>query len=340
MHSKSPLRRPLPRRPAAWLCRAKQSLAIFRPGLRGRAPANLSAATSAPLAALALVVGACTSAPARTIPDPLPEVREWALAPRPAGTFLGLVLVENDSGSLEELSFAPGARVTRVVANSPAATAGIRVDDVVLEMDGHEIVAPADVEALLGASAGGRTAKLLVQRGDTVFDVSVQLVAAGDDVAQVRPAFHLDPARTRAAWADGDVGARLVARPDEGPSRRIPVGTLITHVDDTPVASGRALIQVVGTRPPGSDVTLRGRTPDGDETEFDVELLGEGRVLTGVSVPVLFTYHADLEADRRNFVLLDLWIISLFRYERDGGERHWRMLRFFEWSSGVGELSR
>lgn len=302
------------------------------PKTRRASPARLALG-----AALGLAPG-CTYAPERTIPDPLPEVREWALAERPPGAFLGLELAENDSGSLEDLSFASGVRVTRVVANSPAAQAGLRTDDVLLEADGQELFAPADVDALLASRAAGATLSLNVQRGDTVFEVPVALAGSGEGAAAVKPLYHLDPTRTRAAWADGPEGALLVARPDEGPVRRMPIGTLVTRLDDTPVLSGRGLVREVARLAPNTRVTLTGRTPEGAVETFDVKLLGEGRVVTRASVPVLFTYDADLEADRRSFVLLDLWLISLVRYERDGSERRWRFLRFFEWSSGVGEL--
>lgn len=302
--------------------------------LRTRTPALGHAA----LLALLVPTAACTYAPLRTIPDPLPEVREWALAERPAGAFLGLKLVENDSGSLEDLSFASGLRVAKVVANSPAAQAGVQLEDVVLEADGVELFAPEDVAALLAGKAGGDSLVLNVQRGDTVFEVPIVLTASGDGATPVKPLYHLDPARSRAAWADGDRGAVLVARPDAGPVRDLPIGALVTAIDDQQILSGRGLVRELARRAPASKVTLTARARDGRSQAYDVKLLGEGRVVTRASVPVLVTYDADLEADRRSFVLIDLWLISLLRYERDGNERSWRVLRFFQWSSGVGEL--
>jgi len=299
-------------------------------------------ASLVPLAPLACLLAACTFAPERSIPDPLPEVRAWVLAERPAGPYLGLTLAENDSGTLEELAFAPGLRVVEVAPNSPAAQARFQVDDVLLTAAGKELFAPTDVDALLGASQDGASLSFEVQRGDTVFEVPVALAAPAADAAPVRPLFHLDPVRSRAAWSDaplgGPRGAVLLSRPDAGPMRRIPIGTVITSVDETAVLSGRGLVLELAGRAPRDEVKLQGTTPNGEAREFNVRLLGEGRVITRASVPVLFTYNADLEADRRNFVLLDLWVISLIRYERDRNERRWRFLRFFEWSSGVGEL--
>ena len=57
------------------------------------------------------------------------------------------------------------------------------------------------------------------------------------------------------------------------------------------------------------------------------------------SVPILFTYAGEVDESETRFVLIDLWFISLFRFRRDGGERTYKILRFFTWSTGVGELS-
>ena len=65
----------------------------------------------------------CQYAPERTIPDPLPETLEWAIPQAGASAFLGVEVRENDSGSLESLSFDPGVRVHAVTERSPAACA-------------------------------------------------------------------------------------------------------------------------------------------------------------------------------------------------------------------------
>jgi hypothetical protein len=283
----------------------------------------------------------CVTAPARTIPDPLPEVLAWALPPGAAGgsgAGVGLVLEENASDSLEDLAFGAGLRVASVEPNSAAAAAGFQVGDVVMAVDGDEVFASADVAAIAAARPAGETLQFEVQRGDTVFAVPVVLAASAGATSPATPLFHLDPARSRAAWGDGPNCAVLVARPDEGPLESVPIGARIMELDGETVHSGRGLVRALSTRAPGSEVELAGTTPDGDVESWDVELLGEGRVVTRASLPILFTWDANLEADRSTFVVLDLWLISLLRRERDGGEVRWRVLRFIEWSTGVGEL--
>lgn len=287
--------------------------------------------------AFALATASCQTAPDRSIPDPLPETLSWALPPSDGTAFLGLEVRENDSGSLESLSFDPGVRVHQVIERSPAAGAGVRVDDVVLAMDGVELAVPEDLEALLTRAGGGDRATLKVQRGDTVFEVDLTL--GGKDATgapEAREAFVLDPARSRGAWGTSD-GAVLVARAEDGPVGRLDLGARVVELDGEPIVSGRGLVRRFIARSPGTRVTL-GVAAGDDVREVKVTLLDEGRRTTRVSFPILATYDATPDRTREEFVLLDLYVISLFRYAREGGEKRWSVLRFFEFASGVGEL--
>ncbi len=293
-----------------------------------------------PIVALALLA-ACQSAPDRSIPDPLPETLEWALPQVDGSAFLGLEVRENDSGSLESLSFDPGVRVHSIVERSPAVGAGINVDDIVLSLDGTELAAPSDLASLLAEAAGGDRVRLNVQRGDTVFDVDVTLSggAAGADSAAVEEAFVLDPARTRGAWGTND-GAVLVSRAEEGPVGKLPLGARVIALDGQRIVSGRGLVRRLLSREPGEEVELGAVAPgSGKESTVTVKLLDEGRRLTRFSVPVLATYEGAADRTRESFVLIDLYLISLFRYTREGSEKNWHFLRFFHWASGVGELA-
>ncbi|QDV08303.1 hypothetical protein Poly30_38400 [Planctomycetes bacterium Poly30] len=300
---------------------------------RGRS--LLPALIAVPLALL----GACQSAPDRSIPDPLPETLEWAIPTVDSTAFLGLDVRENDSGSLEELSFDPGVRVHSVIERSPAMAAGVRVDDVLLTFDGTSVATPSDLAALLGSAKGGDQVTLGMQRGDTVFDVTITLKGGGsasDPMAE--EAYVLDPARTRGAWGTND-GAVLVARAEDGPVGNLPLGTRVIALDDQRIVSGRGLVRRLIGRSPGETVELRVEAPGtGRESEVEITLQDEGRRLTRFSVPVLATYDAAADRTRESFVLLDLYFISLFRYQREGSEKNWTVLRFFQWSSGVGAL--
>ncbi|MGD2018995.1 MAG: PDZ domain-containing protein [Planctomycetota bacterium] len=292
-----------------------------------------------PLIALGLLLAgaSCQYAPERTIPDPLPETLEWALPQTGAAAYLGVEVRENDSGSLESLSFDPGVRVHAVTERSPAAVAGIRVDDVLLDLDGTELAVPEDLQALLEQRTGDSDATLTVQRGDTAFEVRLQLEAGAAAAVDVGERFVLDPARTLGAWGTAD-GAVLVARNERGPLRDLPLGARVVGLDGDPIVSGRGLVRRLVAREPGTRVRLTLEDADGARRDREVALLGEGRRVTRASVPVLVTYDATADRSRTSFVLLDLYVISLLRYAREGGEKRISVLRFFQWNTGVGEL--
>lgn len=284
---------------------------------------------------------ACQFGPARPIPDPPPEVLAWADAEaRTApGVFLGLEVRENDSGSLDDLFFAPGARVIEVVAGSPAEASGLRVGDVLLAVAGEEILDAASLAARLQQLGPGPCA-LEVQRGDAVFEVPAELRAVEGQVATAEAVAVVDPTRTLARWRDAGGGAGLEARHPEGPVARagIPVGAVVTALDDRPIRSARTLVRTLRAAAPGQRVQLTYRTAQGADARAEVELFEPTEVLLEAGLPVLASYQHDPGAQRTEWTLLDLWLIWLLRYERDGEEHRWSALRFLRWSTGVGEL--
>ena len=160
------------------------------------------------LAAVALTLTSCQSAVLMAVPEPLPEALPWSSVEK-SGGFLGLQTRENDSGSLEDLFFSPGVRVVRVIENSPAAAIGIEPSDILLRFDGEEVNDPGALDALVGARAGGDSVKLEVSRDDTVFELTVELAAAGAPAELVERCRVAADEEVRHAEAMG----RLAGRP-------------------------------------------------------------------------------------------------------------------------------
>ena len=115
------------------------------------------------------------------------------------------------------------------------------------------------------------------------------------------------------------------------------MGARVVALDGDPIVSGRGLVQRLVARAPGERVTL-GVAAGDVIRDVQVALLDEGRRTTRISIPILATYDAAPDRSREEFVAIDLYFISLFRYARDGGEKRWSFLRFFQFASGVGEL--
>jgi len=300
-----------------------------------------SSAPAWTLAALAWL-SACTSVPVGAIPDPLPETLEWTAAePSDGGAFLGLEVRENDSGSLEELSFDPGVRVTRVVADSPAEHAGIRTGDVLLAWNGESVSDPTTLEQLLIEGDVEVPTRLEVQRGDAVFEVSVSLRPREGATAPARLVWRADPARSRAGWLAGQDGVVLVTSDPEGPfvAAGVAVGSVVTHLDGERQRSELALIRALLEREPGASVAVDFVPPGGGEARREeVELHGPGRRVTRAGVPILIGYRADANGEAASFYVLDVWLLSLFSYRREGAERHYSVLGLVNYSTGVGEL--
>lgn len=294
------------------------------------------------LLVLAVLASACTTASPTPVPDPLPETLEWVSARLEPGAFLGLETRENDSGSLDSLSFDPGVRVIRVVENSPAEVGGVQVGDVLLALGGTEVDDPGALEGLLRGQEPGAEVELQVQRGDTVFAVPVTLggSAAGEG-AGAEVLWRVDPARTGVAWADGSGGAVFMSARASSPllDAGFGPGDTVARLDGSAVLSARDLVRQAQARDEGARVRLEGTTAEGQSFDREVRLLSAPTVVTGWSIPIVAHYERDLERDRSELVLLDLWIISLFRYSRDGDEREYRLVRFLSFETGVGELS-
>lgn len=297
-----------------------------------------------PLLPALFLSAACTTAPLHPIPDPLPETLEWATESRPssdARPFLGLKTRENDTGSLDELLFEPGVRVTRVIESSPAAEAGFQSGDILLRFGEHAVDDPAALDALVKSTDPTTPIPLQIQRGDTVFSVPVTLTTSATPPPPPEVLFRKDPSRSLAGWATGYRGVVLVSSSSDAPfpTAGIPVGSTVTSIDGVAVFSARSLIRRLEIYPPGETVEVAVRNPDDTQARHTVELYDPPSKVTGFMIPILTNYGADVEGESTSFVLIDLYIISLFRYTRNGAEKEYRFLRWFQFSSGVGELS-
>ena len=73
------------------------------------------------------------------------------------------------------MSISAEITIRNVVTGSPAATAGLKVNDVIVSLDGAAVTDPRAVVETIAQHKPGDTIKLQVKRGDTTTDVSVTL---------------------------------------------------------------------------------------------------------------------------------------------------------------------
>jgi S1-C subfamily serine protease len=73
-----------------------------------------------------------------------------------------------------------GLGVAEVIADGPAARAGIRADDVILDVDGTPVASAADLQALMGVDAISRPIRVRVQRATRTLELTVRPVELRD----------------------------------------------------------------------------------------------------------------------------------------------------------------
>lgn len=94
-----------------------------------------------------------------------------------AGSFLGIGVAEIDSerAKAQKLTEERGVEVKSVEADSPAAKAGIKEDDVVLEFNGQRVEGTAQFMRLVRETPPGRQVRLVISRGGATQTVTATL---------------------------------------------------------------------------------------------------------------------------------------------------------------------
>jgi len=102
-----------------------------------------------------------------------------------------------------------GVLISEVTPDSPAARAGLKSGDIVVQVDGRMVDSPGDVARAVGLAAPGRTAKLTVWRDKTQKTVDVVLGEAPGEHQASRLGFEVRPITP-------DVAQQLERRSTEG----------------------------------------------------------------------------------------------------------------------------
>ncbi len=204
---------------------------------------------------------------------------------RVARGYLG-VLIQDITRELAE-SFGmrrpSGALVAQVLPDGPAAKAGIRPGDVILEYNGKELSNSAQLPPLVGASRINEPADLVVLRGGkrTEFKVTVAELPGDEDEKPVKAATKQPeaPKADALGLVVGELGDEqrkrlgvevkggVVVRSVEAGAARaagIRDGDVITMFDGQEVAGPEQFRELVGKTPPGRPVAVlvqRGEGP-------------------------------------------------------------------------------
>ena len=199
---------------------------------------------------------------------PIAEVesdwKQWVLAQKvPQVPFLG-VRTKEDKGKL---------LVEDIVANSPAAKAGIRKGDLIATMDGQPVNDPNDLLEIVGARSVGDELAIQVQREGKTLDLKLKLAARPPD-ADRPPA----PPPSQIAFLGASVeeivgGIRLREVLKDSPADKagLRVGDPVVEVDAKPVGTIRQFLDALKAAKPDQVVKLT-IDHDGLRTTLDVKL--------------------------------------------------------------------
>lgn len=171
----------------------------------------------------------------------------------------------------------PGAYITNVVANSPAAKAGLQAGDRIVAVDGTSVDANNTLANLIGAHKPGDTVTLRIARpGQADKDVTVTL---GDQNGKAYLGVEYLPfGGPKFALPQGvSQGVLVVSVADGSPaaSAGLKAGDVITQVDSQAIGTPAALSDAIAAHKPGDKVTLKVyRSTDQQTTDIQVTLGG------------------------------------------------------------------
>jgi len=270
------------------------------------------------------------------------------------GYDFGLTVVLNESDSLSNIEILPGVRVRAVTENAAAALAGIRVGDVILQVDGNDVNQPDTLDAIaLQGSAQEKIFNFVVRRNTAVVQATVNARRLDANRSAPIELYRADPIATRAGFTTQSLdsnatgnsfGAKVVRFfPDSPlPGADIRQNDIIVSIDGAALESAQDLITRVNTEHSLGDKVTLGiiRNSNGQTISLDrsLRLWSPGRRISGISLGPILQYSNNLSPAQTELSIGDFWLFSLFDYSHSEGEKQYSLFSLLRFSSGYGEL--
>jgi S1-C subfamily serine protease len=202
---------------------------------------------------------------------------------------------EGDARRWLEQRFAPQARITEVITDSPAAKAGLRVGDVLLAINDKPLDWPSALGDLLANYKPGDEITLKIKRDDAERSIKVRLgenpERKGAPYLGIRYALAIGSFQLPFESSARVSGASVVEVVAGSPADKagLKAGDLIVAANDKPIERADDLVQVIQRSKPGDQLTLSVRRAGQEKPRSMVVTLGRhpdkaGQAYLGVSL--------------------------------------------------------
>jgi len=179
----------------------------------------------------------------------------------------------------------PGVVIASVAPDSPAAEAGIKRGDILLEIDGQAVNSPREISRYLFDLEPGDKVGLKVLHGDEERTLPATLGDQdGHPYLGVIPCLGLPAEPTMITLRTANPGARIIEVVPDSPAEDagLEVGDLIISVDGQALDGEHSLTDLIADYAPGDSVTLEVQSSGEEPREVNVRL-GEHPEETGVA---------------------------------------------------------
>lgn len=264
----------------------------------------------------------------------------------------GLETSLNESDSLLNVEILPGVRVRSVAENGAADSAGIQVGDIILAVNGTASNHPDVIVALQHSSpqraAGNLQFNFTVRRNTVVFEASViaRVIAASPPPREL---YRVDSLATRAGYRtemlnirnQADLAAARVMEffPGSPLPPAINAGDLIISINGVNLNSAQDLISRLNQEFKLGESVVLGVYDGETIAQVPIRLWDPGRRVSQFSLWPLFRYNSSLTPSSNSLTIVDLWLFSLYSYNRVEGERTHSIFGLFNFSTDYGELT-
>ena len=186
---------------------------------------------------------------------------------------IGIADVTPDNSKFFHMDSAIGAVVSQIESDSPGAKAGLKVGDVITQIDGKEVSDAGELQVVVGQKDPGTTIHLQVMRDGKSVAVPVTLEAMGSrdksgketsEVSQGKPRWgvglsDITPEMREQLQAPGDLHGALIQQVQPGSpadNAGLQSGDVIVEVDRKPVQNAADVQKALSSLPKGQDALV------------------------------------------------------------------------------------